>query len=400
MKSNYDILGNHIRLVDNRNNDSITDRVLGINIDKYFMPSVANVIGTDLSKYKLITKGKFACNPMHVGRDERLPVALYTEDSPAIVSPAYFMFEIIDNSVLDENYLMMWFRRPEFDRICWLHTDGSVRGGITWEDICRLELPVPPIEEQRKIVKAYQAITDRIELKKRINDNLLASMETILDKYYSDVFDDTKLEQLNEITVPAGWKIQQLSEVADCQSGYAFYKDGYDTIGIRIVDLGNINRNAEFIEAKSDKYISPERVASTKYDKFRLYKSDLVMVMTDRKSTMELLGKTARIFVDEPLLLNQRVYRIRTDKLTSYLYVYLNSERVHIFHKSRALGTAQRYVNNGDINMIPIVIPPEPILSGLLKLFNQSWLMMERNLIEIQYLSTLQDQITLMMSIR
>lgn len=400
MKSNYDILGNHIRLVDNRNNDSITDRVLGINIDKYFMPSVANVIGTDLSKYKLITKGKFACNPMHVGRDERLPVALYTEDSPAIVSPAYFMFEIIDNSVLDENYLMMWFRRPEFDRICWLHTDGSVRGGITWEDICRLELPVPPIEEQRKIVKAYQAITDRLELKKRINDNLLASMETILDKYYSDVFDDTKLEQLNEITVPAGWKIQQLSEVADCQSGYAFYKDGYDTIGIRIVDLGNINRNAEFIEAKSDKYISPERVASTKYDKFRLYKSDLVMVMTDRKSTMELLGKTARIFVDEPLLLNQRVYRIRTDKLTSYLYVYLNSERVHIFHKSRALGTAQRYVNNGDINMIPIVIPPEPILSGLLKLFNQSWLMMERNLIEIQYLSTLQDQITLMMSIR
>lgn len=92
MKSNYDILGNHIRLIDTRNRESITDRVLGINIDKFFMPSVANVIGTDLSKYKLITKGKFACNPMHVGRDERLPVALYDEEEPAIVSPAYFMF--------------------------------------------------------------------------------------------------------------------------------------------------------------------------------------------------------------------------------------------------------------------------------------------------------------------
>lgn len=174
MKSNYDVLGNHIRLVDNRNKNNITDRVLGINIDKYFMPSVANVIGTDLSKYKLITKGMFACNPMHVGRDERLPVALYTEEEPAIVSPAYFMFEIIDNSFLDENYLMMWFRRPEFDRNCWLHTDGSVRGGITWEDICMLELPVPPINEQRKIVQAYQTITNRIELKKQINDNLAA----------------------------------------------------------------------------------------------------------------------------------------------------------------------------------------------------------------------------------
>lgn len=150
MKSNYDILGNHIRLIDTRNRESITDRVLGINIDKFFMPSVANVIGTDLSKYKLITKGKFACNPMHVGRDERLPVALYDEEEPAIVSPAYFMFEVVDNSILNEDYLMMWFRRPEFDRICWLHTDGSVRGGITWDDICRLELPIPPIENSLK----------------------------------------------------------------------------------------------------------------------------------------------------------------------------------------------------------------------------------------------------------
>ena len=180
MKSNYDILGNHIRLIDTRNTDSVTDRVLGINIDKFFMPSVANVIGTDLSKYKLITKGKFACNPMHVGRDERLPVALYEEDDPAIVSPAYFMFEIIDENVLDENYLMMWFRRPEFDRICWLHTDGSVRGGITWDDICRLELPVPAIEEQREIVRSYKAISERIALKNQINDNLANTEQAIL----------------------------------------------------------------------------------------------------------------------------------------------------------------------------------------------------------------------------
>ena len=180
MKSNYDILGNHIRLIDTRNRESITDRVLGINIDKFFMPSVANVIGTDLSKYKLITKGKFACNPMHVGRDERLPVALYDEEEPAIVSPAYFMFEVVDNSILNEDYLMMWFRRPEFDRICWLHTDGSVRGGITWDDICRLELPIPPIEKQLEIVNSYKAITERIALKKKINDNLANTEQAIL----------------------------------------------------------------------------------------------------------------------------------------------------------------------------------------------------------------------------
>ena len=208
MKSNYDVLGNHIRLIDTRNKDSITDRVLGINIDKFFMPSVANVIGTDLSKYKLISKGKFACNPMHVGRDERLPVALYEEDTPAIVSPAYFMFEIIDNTVLDENYLMMWFRRPEFDRICWLHTDGSVRGGITWDDICRLELPVPPIEEQREIVNKYKAITDRITLKKKINDNLLATAQTIFKSWFVDY-------EPFEGVCPSTWYIGSVEDIAE-----------------------------------------------------------------------------------------------------------------------------------------------------------------------------------------
>lgn len=171
---NYEILTKHIKIVDKRNKDMVTDRVLGINIDKFFMPSVANVIGTDLSKYKLITKGLFACNPMHVGRDERLPIALYKEDVPALVSPAYYMFQIIDENKLNADYLMLWFRRKEFDRICWLKTDGSVRGGITWEDFCRIEIPVPTMEEQLKTVKAYKAICDRIALKRKINDNLAA----------------------------------------------------------------------------------------------------------------------------------------------------------------------------------------------------------------------------------
>lgn len=196
MKSNYDILGNHIRLIDTRNRESITDRVLGINIDKFFMPSVANVIGTDLSKYKLITKGKFACNPMHVGRDERLPVALYDEEEPAIVSPAYFMFEVIDNSILNEDYLMMWFRRPEFDRICWLHTDGSVRGGITWDDICSLELPIPPIENQLEIVNSYKAIVERIALKQKINDNL----ESMLTAVYFEQFYSSKASEYTKLS--------------------------------------------------------------------------------------------------------------------------------------------------------------------------------------------------------
>ena len=187
MKSNYEPLGKHIRLVDYRNSEEVTSTVLGISIDKEFMPSVANVIGTDLSRYKLISKGLFACNPMHVGRDERLPIALYEKDNAAIVSPAYFIFEIIDRDVLNEEYLMMWFRRPEFDRECWFMTDGSVRGGITWDDLCRIKLPVPSYARQCEIVESYRAITKRIALKRTENDNLAAQCSCVMyDQYRSD----------------------------------------------------------------------------------------------------------------------------------------------------------------------------------------------------------------------
>ena len=185
MALTFEPLGKYVRQVDERNSDMAAESVLGINIDKYFMPSVANVIGTDLSNYKLLRKGRFACNPMHVGRDGRLPVARYTSDSPAIVSPAYFMFEIIDESKIEPDYLMLCFRQPDFDRMCWFRTDASVRGGITWDDVCALTIPVLPLPEQRKIVHDYQVIADRIELLRKTNENLEAQIMTL----YHQTFD-------------------------------------------------------------------------------------------------------------------------------------------------------------------------------------------------------------------
>ena len=398
MKSNYKQLGQFIRQVDVRNTEGKEENLLGVSVQKTFIPSIANTVGTDFTKYKVVHRGQFTYIPDTSRRGDKIGIALLTDYDEGLVSNVYTTFEVIDKDELLPEYLMLWFSRPEFDRYARFKSHGSVREVMDWNEMCKVQLPVPSVNVQQDIVNAYQTLTDRITLKRQINDNLLASMEAILDKYYTDAFGDTKLSQISEFPIPDDWKIYQLSDLAECQSGYAFYKDGYNDDGIRIVDLGNINRNAEFIQAKTDKYILPERVSAQKYDKFRLYKNDLVMVMTDRKSTMELLGKTGRIYTKEPLLLNQRVYRIRTNSLTSYLYVYLNNERVHIFHKSRALGTAQKYVNNGDINIIPIVLPPKQILEKLLKLFDNSWTIMEHNLNEMNALSVLQDQITLMLS--
>ena len=206
MKSNYRKLGEFIQLRDKRNINLITEELLGISIDKEYMPSVANVIGTDLTKYKIIEKNVFACNPMHVGRDEKLPVALYKGDNPAIVSPAYFVFEIIDRSILNEEYLMMWFRRSEFDRNCWFKTDGSVRGGISWNEICELELLVPDIEKQKSTVKAYKNITNRIILKQQINDNLEAAAMALFKSWFEDFEPFDK----DDTGKPNGWLLTTL----------------------------------------------------------------------------------------------------------------------------------------------------------------------------------------------
>lgn len=172
MKSKRVALGELIHIVDERNKDMLTDTVLGISIDKEFIPSVANTIGTDLSNYKIVHKGRFACNPMHVGRDERLPVCLYSNEQPAIVSPAYFLFECNQDADIVPEYLNLCFHTDWFDKNCWLRTDCSVRGGISWDDLCLVDIPIPPIEEQRKIVRQYKVITDRIDLLIRLDANL------------------------------------------------------------------------------------------------------------------------------------------------------------------------------------------------------------------------------------
>lgn len=343
MKSNYDILGNHIRLIDTRNRESITDRVLGINIDKFFMPSVANVIGTDLSKYKLITKGKFACNPMHVGRDERLPVALYDEEEPAIVSPAYFMFEVVDNSILNEDYLMMWFRRQEFDRICWLHTDGSVRGGITWDDICRLELPIPPIEKQLEIVNSYKAITERIALKQKINDNL----EAILTATFKKMFvEDEAIKYTSK-------KLHELTKTID-NRGKTPPNDSVETPYplIEIAALRTTGRIATYRNCV--KFVS-EDTYKTWFRSGHPKQKDILM------STVGSLAELKLFWGDKGSIAQNIVaFRCYDESLPMYLYQYLIRKQHEL--AAYEIGSVQASIKVSQVVEYDIDIPPKDLL--------------------------------------
>lgn len=392
MKSNYDILGNHIRLIDTRNRESITDRVLGINIDKFFMPSVANVIGTDLSKYKLITKGKFACNPMHVGRDERLPVALYDEEEPAIVSPAYFMFEVIDNSILNEDYLIMWFRRPEFDRICWLHTDGSVRGGITWDDICRLELLIPPIENQLEIVNSYKAITERIALKQKINDNLRASASIMFFNKIRYVQCPECWQETEIGTYPIDWTLSTLGEVLDTI---------IDRRGLTPTKLGSkwSNEGIIALSAKSVKNHElvnldiANRIDNDLYNRWmpqKLQSQDILM------TSEAPLGEFYYLADFSTYCLSQRLFAMRANKTIiepTVLYFQLTDSIGKHQIDIRKTGTTVTGIRQSELIQVPIIVPPMNIQKEFARFCNPIMITIEKNADEIRQLIKLQEML-------
>jgi len=183
MKDNFKRIGDYIQLVDNRNKDLVVTNLLGINITKNFMPSVANVSETDLSKYKIIQKGQFAYSAMQVGRDETIRLALYTEDTPAIISPAYLVIEVNDENELLPEYMMMWFQRPESDRYGWFISDSSVRASLEWERFCEIQIPIPDINEQRKFVALYNGLLTN----QKVYENSLADLQLICDSYIENL---------------------------------------------------------------------------------------------------------------------------------------------------------------------------------------------------------------------
>lgn len=191
---NYKRIGDYIQLVDNRNKDLAVTNLLGININKNFMPSVANTSETDLSKYKIIQKRQFAYSAMQVGRDETIRIALYESDEPAIISPAYLVIESKDVKELLPEYMMMWFHRPESDRYGWFISDSSVRASLEWERFCDIQIPIPSIDEQRKYVALYNALLSN----QKTYENSLADLQLICDTYIENLIKTEEPKVLGE----------------------------------------------------------------------------------------------------------------------------------------------------------------------------------------------------------
>lgn len=207
MREGYRLLGDFIQPVDERNRDLKVDYLLGVSISKQFIPSIANIVGTDLSSYKIVRTGQFAYGPVTSRNGEKISIALL-RDRDCIISSSYTVFEVVNKNALDPEYLMLWFSRPEFDRYARYMSHGSVREIFDWDELCKVELPVPSIDKQRSIVKAYQTIMERIALKRRINDNLEATAMSL----YKSWFIDYESFDLDDEGLPVGWYKAKLND--------------------------------------------------------------------------------------------------------------------------------------------------------------------------------------------
>ena len=391
MKEGYRLLGDFIRQVDVRNTDGKEENLLGVSVQKMFIPSIANTVGTDFTKYKVVKRGQFTYIPDTSRRGDKIGIALLTDYDEGLVSNIYTVFEVKDENELLPEYLMLWFSRPEFDRYARFKSHGSVREIMDWDEMCKVELPVPSIDKQRSIVKAYQTITERIDLKRRINDNLEKTIKAVFKSWFLDfdAFDGVELVQSQYGLIPNGWHYELLGNLCDCvtkgTTPTTLGKDFTDT-GINFIKGESINDDHSFnktlfahIDDKTDELLKRSRI----------YVNDIVFTIAGT------LGKFA--LVDSsvvPANTNQAVAIIRTSKIMpAMLYSYFIGEWQVEFYKRNTQQAVQANLSLGTIKDLPILLPDSKGQDRYMQLVTPLIVGMQNNFSEIERLYELQNQL-------
>ncbi len=418
MPSNYKPIGDYIQKLKVRNSEDRYSDLLGINIDKFFMPSVANVVGTNLSRYLVVKPGQFACNRMHVGRDYRIPVALSENKEPFIVSPAYDVFEIKDASILLPEYLMMWFRRAEFDRNAWFYTDADVRGGLAWDAFCSIELPVPSIEKQREIVREYNVVKNRIKLNEKINQKLEETAQALYKHWFVDfefpitegncpelVSGSPELigkpykssggqmvynEELDK-EIPEGWIASSIDEICDIEDGdrgknypkkEEFLDDGY----CLFLNAGNVTKSG--FDFSNNSFVTKEKDELLR--KGKLKRKDVVMTT---RGTVGNIGYYNDKLDFENVRINSGMVILRNPKISIFLYTKMKSAEMKDLIINHLSGSAQPQLPITDIKRMKFPIPGKQ--NNLTENFNLKVTPLQNSIddknLQIGYLNQLQD---------
>ncbi|MBK8243276.1 MAG: restriction endonuclease subunit S [Saprospiraceae bacterium] len=382
MKSNYRRLGDYIQELKVRNTEEKAEQLLGINIDKFFMPSVANVVGTDLSVYKLVRKNQFACNRMHVGRDYRLPISMSKSDEEFMVSPAYDVFEIKDPEVLNPEFLMMWFSRSEFDRNAWFHTDGDVRGGLPWKSFCDMQIPIPNPTKQKEIVKEYNVIQNRIALNQQLIQKLEETAQAIYKAWLVEGID---LENL-----PEGWRVDKLKNLCEkIGSGSTPNggKESYFTTGISLIRSTNVfDYNFSFEDLA---FISDEQ--ANKLKNVEVKENDILFNITG--VSVARCCKVPKNVL--PARVNQHVMIIRPNgKLNISFYLLLNlcsTDSKNTLLGISQSGSTREAITKSELEEFLLLVPENELLQKFEKQLSKLFSLKDLKSLENQKLTEMKD---------
>ena len=344
----YKSIDELVERIDERNSDGKISTLIGVSIDKCFINSVANINGTDLTKYKIIRRDDFAVSLMQVSRDSKIPIARLKDYDQAIMSPAYPIFRVRDTSVILPEYLEMWFMRPEFDREAAFIEVGGVRGSMPWEEFAKMRLPVPSLEKQHQVVRAYQIVADRIAIKRRINDNLDSTMQAIYKNYFVDFTpfksEPTCATKLGEI--PASWSVCKFCDLCDLLNGRAYSQEELlDSGKYRVLRVGNFfTKNSWYysdMELEDNKYCYPDDLLFCWSASFGLY-----------------------IWNDVKTIYHYHIWKIDFSKTApyyrEYIFLYLKQELNKLSKEGH--GSVMAHLTKSGVENLDIVSPPEEII--------------------------------------
>ena len=359
MKSEYKILGDYIRLVDERNRDLAITNLLGVSISKKFIPSIANIIGTDLSNYKIVRTGQFAYGPVTSRNGEKISIA-YLDDNDCIISSSYTVFEVTDKEKLDPEYLMLWFSRPEFDRYARYKSHGSVREIFDWDELCMVELPVPEIEKQKNIVKAYKTITGRIALKQQINDNLEATAFAVLQDKISTSGTESAVDNL-----------------------------------LTLFDY--MRRPMSSLDRSGMERIYPYYGAASLMDYVDDYIFDGIYGLLGEDGTvMDDSGYPTMQYVWGKFWVNNHAHIFQGKNGYSTEMVYLILKKTVV--RDAVTGAVQLKINQENLRNLPVMVPSDDDLPELNSMIGKVFASIRNNRDEIEYLSNLRDILLAKMS--
>ena len=376
MKEGYRLLGDFIRQVDVRNTDGKEENLLGVSVQKMFIPSIANTIGTDFTKYKVVKRGQFTYIPDTSRRGDKIGIALLTDYDEGLVSNIYTVFEVKDENELLPEYLMLWFSRPEFDRYARFKSHGSVREIMDWDEMCKVELPVPSIEKQRSIVKAYNTITDRIELKRKINDNLAAQMRAYFKEYTA-----------NNASITG-----KLKDYSVMQYGYTETATT-EPVGPKFLRITDIAQN--YIDWNGVPYCP---ISEGNHEKYVLSEGDVVVARTG--ATVGYAKMVGRNIPDS--VFASFLVRIRPidDEYRYYFGLAITSSEFLDFVQTNAGGSAQPQANPPLLGEFELSIPNKQSLPEFNTKISSFLGVIESNETEISKLHEVKDTMVKMLSSR